>query len=193
MASGLRVLVGITLVGMGSSPVQGQADAHLDSLLGPHRVAMEALKALDGVWRGKGSILLPSGVRAEFTQTIRVGAGGAGALRVIEGRSYGDDGKLSATNFEIVSYNASARAYALRLYAQGTTGEVPITPTGSGFTLEYPDGGAIMRLTISVANGVWNEVGERRSGSEAPVRVLELSLRRVGDTDWPAGGAVPPS
>jgi hypothetical protein len=34
-------------------------------------------------------------------------------------------------------------------------------------------------------------VGERIAQGQPPLRVVELNLRRVGDTDWPGAGAVP--
>jgi hypothetical protein len=154
---------------------------------------MAALSALDGMWRGNGWTLLPSGEKTSFTQTIRVGPFGEGALKLLEGRSYGSDGRLSANNVEIISFATSTGVYTLRLYAQGNTGDVPITPRAGGFTLEYSAGGATMRFTISVTNDTWSEIAERRAPGKDPVRFLELTLHRVRSTDWPAAGAVPPT
>lgn len=36
------------------------------------------------------------------------------------------------------------------------------------------------------------EVGDRMMTGDAPVRFIEMDLTRLGDTDWPAAGAVPP-
>jgi hypothetical protein len=35
-------------------------------------------------------------------------------------------------------------------------------------------------------------VGSARSRSGEAVRFFEMNLKRVGDTDWPAAGAIPP-
>ena len=35
------------------------------------------------------------------------------------------------------------------------------------------------------------EVGDRIMPGKEPVRFFEMNLKRVGDTDWPAGGAIP--
>jgi hypothetical protein len=51
--------------------------------------------------------------------------------------------------------------------------------------------GAIMRYTDTVRDGSWLDVGEYVAGDAPPRRVVELNLSRVGDTDWPAAGAVP--
>lgn len=168
------------------------AQSSLDTLLTPHRIAMASLGVLDGVWRGDGWSILPSGEKATFRQTIRVGSMSQGTLKVLEGRSFDSDGKLSANNLEIISFNTATKAYSLRLYTQGNAADVPIVPTQSGFYLEYKDGSATVRFTISIINGTWHETAERRAPNEASVRFMQLDLARIGDTDWPAAGAVPP-
>jgi hypothetical protein len=168
------------------------AQTGLDTVLVPHQAAMRALARLDGVWRGTGWTLLASGKKTAFTQTIRVGPMGEGALKLLEGRSYGDSGQLVANNVEIFSYNPTSKTYNLRLYAQGNSADVPITPHADGFTLEYPDGTATIRFTIAVTQDLWTETAERHAPGKEPVRFLELTLQRVGDTDWPRAGNVLP-
>ena len=186
----LRTAVPAALLILALGPTIARAQSSLDTLLAPHRTAMASLVALDGLWRGDGWTLLPNGTRATFRQTIRVGSSGEGALKVLEGRGFNTEGQLSATNFEVVSFNAETKVYTLRLYAQGNAADVPIVPTSTGFVLEYPDGTATVRFTIAVTDGIWNEIAERRVAGQEPVRFLELSLRRVGDTNWPAAGAL---
>ena len=186
-----RRLAGICLLSLVAVSLRGQTAPALDSTLAPHREAMGGLSALDGVWRGQAWTLLPSGEKLSFTQTIRVGPFGEGALKLLEGRSYDTDGRLRSTNAEIISYNASTRAYSLRLYSEGKAGDVPITPGSGGFTLTYFDGKDTTRFTISVSNGTWSEIAERRSPGQEPVRFLELTLHRAGDTEWPAAGRAP--
>jgi hypothetical protein len=147
---------------------------------------------LDGLWRGSGSTMLPSGARRNFTQTIRVGPFLEGSLRVIERRSYGSDGKLAENTLEIISYNAETKAYFIRWYGQGIASDLPITPSANGFSLEYPAGANRIRFTVSVVNGTWTEIAERIPAGKAPVRLIELTLRRMQDTDWPAAGSLRP-
>ena len=153
---------------------------------------MRVLDPLEGVWRGTGWSLLPSGERAHFTQTIRVGSIGEGALKLLEGRTYQSEGRLGGTNLEVLSFNVETKTYGLRLYTQGKSADVPITPTASGFTLEYPEGTAKVRFTITVISDTWHEVAERLTPGQPPLRFMELTLPRVGSTDWPAAGAVRP-
>jgi hypothetical protein len=37
-----------------------------------------------------------------------------------------------------------------------------------------------------------HEIGERIVPGGEPVRFFEMTLKRIGDTDWPAAGAVGP-
>ena len=187
-----RVLLGFAVVALSASGLRGQSSPELDTLLAPHRLAMRALTSLNGEWRGTGWTLLGSGEKASFTQRIRVGSAGEGALKIIEGRSYGDRGRLGSTNFEIISFNQSTKIYTLRLYTNGNVADVPIAPTANGFKLEYPVEDAMIHFTVAIANGVWSEVAERWTKGKDPVRFLELTLQKVGETDWPGAGTVPP-
>jgi hypothetical protein len=49
----------------------------------------------------------------------------------------------------------------------------------------------MLRYTATVRDGVWTEIGERIVEGKPPVRTFEMRLKRIGSTDWPAGGAVP--
>jgi hypothetical protein len=43
-----------------------------------------------------------------------------------------------------------------------------------------------------VRDGELHEVGDRIAEGREAVRTFEMRLKRVGDTDWPAAGAVGP-
>ncbi len=49
-----------------------------------------------------------------------------------------------------------------------------------------------IRYTAVVKDGVWHEVGDRLVAGGEPARVFEMTLQRVGDTDWPSAGAIGP-
>jgi len=49
-----------------------------------------------------------------------------------------------------------------------------------------------IRYTAVIKDGTWNEVGDRVTKGQEPVRFFEMNLTRVGDSDWPAAGAIPP-
>ena len=75
----------------------------------------------------------------------------------------------------------------------GRQGTFPLTPTDDGYVWTIPAGpGRTLRYTAVVKDGVWNEVGDLLMEGKPPVRTFEMTLRRVGDTDWPSAGAVSP-
>ena len=49
-----------------------------------------------------------------------------------------------------------------------------------------------IRYTAVIGNGKYHEVGDRIVPGRSPMRIFEMNLERVGDTDWPAAGAVGP-
>jgi hypothetical protein len=163
------------------------------ALLAAQAEAMKALAAMDGVWRGTATALQPDGSRLGFVQTERIGTTLGGSIRVIEGRGYADDGTLRFHAFAVVSYDVARKAYSIHSHAQGRRGDFVFTPTGDGYTWEVPAGpGAVIRYTATIRDGELHEVGDRIVADRPPQRWFEMRLRRLGDTDWPAAGAVPP-
>lgn len=49
-----------------------------------------------------------------------------------------------------------------------------------------------IRYSADVKGGVLHEVGTRILPGKEPVQFFEMDVRRVGDTDWPAAGAIGP-
>lgn len=181
-ACGLAVLPALACAQQRPDPAALQA---------AQREAMQAFARLDGVWRGTATSTLPSGEKHVITQTERVGPFLGGTLRVVEGRGYEPDGRVGFNAFAIVSYDPVAKAYTTRSYTMGRQGDFPWTPTADGFTWEVPAGpGATVRYTATVKDNTWHEVGDRIVAGKEPQRIFEMTLQRVGDTDWPAAGAV---
>jgi hypothetical protein len=79
----------------------------------------------------------------------------------------------------------------MRSYAMGHAGDFVLTPTADGFSWEIPAGPMTIRYTAVIKDGTWREVGDRIMPEKEPVRFFEMNLTRVGDSTWPAGGAVP--
>lgn len=156
------------------------------------REAMKALSMLDGEWRGPEKSLRNDGQWHEMVQAERVGTMLDGTVRVLEGRGYEKDGELSFSAFAVISYDPDTKAYTMRSYSGGRTGDFPIVPTPTGFTWEI-QAGPEMKIAYEaiVKDGVWTETGTRIPKSGAPVKFIEFSVKRLGDTAWPAAGAVP--
>ena len=176
---------------LGSAAVRAQQPDAAARLAGQTE-AMRAFAMLDGVWRGPASTLLPDGTRRTIVQTERIGPFLGGSIRVIEGRGYDDAGNVTFNAFGIVSYDLGKRSFSLHSHAQGFVGDFAFTPTGDGYTWEIPAGPATIRYTATVKDGELHEVGDRIVPGREPLRIFDMRLKRIGDTDWPGAGAVSP-
>lgn len=174
----------------GSALAQGRPDPA--ALAAAQKEAMKAFAAMDGVWRGPAWTILPSGEKHTITQTERIGPFLDGAVKVIEGRGYEPDGRVSFNAFGTISFSPAKNAYTLHSHAMGNVGDFTIRPTPDGYTWEIPAGGATIRYTAVIKDGTLKEVGDRLEPGKEPVRFFEMTLARIGDTTWPASGAVPP-
>jgi len=154
------------------------------------KAAMKPLADMAGIWRGKATMTLPSG-KHTITQTERVGPFLDSSVMVMEGRGYEADGTVSCNALGIVSYDPASKAYTMRAYAQGNAGNCPMTLTDDGFTWDIKAGPVTMHYTATISDGTWHEVGVRQMPNGKSVPFFEMKLHRVGDTDWPAAGAVP--
>ncbi len=155
------------------------------------REAMARLAFMDGSWRGSAWTLTPQG-RHELTQTERVGGFLGGSVRIVEGRGYEADGTIGFNAVGVISWDPDTQRYSFSAWAQGRNGVYPFQLTDSGFAWETPAGpGAVIRYTATIRDGTWHEVGDLVARGRPPLRIVELNLRRVGDTDWPGAGAVP--
>ncbi len=164
------------------SPVQLQA---------AQRAKLEPLKKMDGAWRGQAWTILPSGEKVEFVQTERVGPMLDGTVKVIEGRGYDKDGNVVFNAFASLAYDSTKEAISMQSYAQGRVGSFTLVPTETGYSWEIPAGSATIRYVAELGDGKWFEYGERIVPGRDPFRFIEMTLRRVGDTDWPAANPVP--
>ncbi len=176
-----------------ASPSFGQGQPDSGARIAAEREAMTRLASMDGVWRGPAWTQLPSG-RHDTTQTERIGPFLDGSVKVIEGRSYDAGGRVGFNAFGTISYQPETKTYNLHSYALGYAGDFPLTLTADGYTWDVPAGpGATIHYTATIANGAWREVGDRIVAGAAPVRVFEMNLKRIGDTTWPASGAITPT
>jgi hypothetical protein len=170
----------------------GQGRPDPAALLKAQREAMKPLAYMDGVWRGPAWTILDSGVKHTVTQAERIGPFLDGAVKVIEGRGYNEDGTVGFNAFGTISYNPATRAYTLHSYAQGMAGDFTFKLNADGYVWEIPAGPGVIRYTAVVKDGAWREVGDQIFPGKEPVRFFEMNLKRIGDTDWPRAGAVPP-
>lgn len=174
-------------------PAVGQDRYNPEALLTAQREAMKKLSHMDGVWRGPAWTILPSGQKHHITQTERIGPFLDGAVKVIEGRGYNADGKVSFNALGVISYSTEKKTFSMRSYAQGMEGDFVLSMNKDGYSWEIPAGPAMtIRYTATLKDGTWKEVGDRIVKNKEPIRFFEMELKRVGDSDWPSAGAVPP-
>ena len=177
---------------LGSAAAHGQGAPDAATLISAQREAMAPLSYMDGVWRGPAWTILASGQKHSITQTERIGPFLDGSVKVFEGRGYDPDGKVTFNAFAILSYDAAKRSFILHSHAMGMAGDFALKPTADGYTWEIPAGPMTIRYTAVIKDGSWREVGDRIAPGKEAVRFFEMNLKRVGDTSWPAGGAIPP-
>lgn len=189
----MRALLAVPMLCLSlAAPARAAGDPRSAELMAAQSKAMAPLAIFDGTWRGPATITLPDGNTLQLTQTERVGSMLGGTLKVIEGRGYLPDGAVGFNAFAVISFSPSTGKYGFRSYAQGYAGDFPLEVRPDGFTWSTPAGpGATIRYTATLKDGVWTEIGERIVEGKPPMKMFEMQLKRIGPTDWPAGGAVP--
>ena len=188
MAIGFLIMVGTSLPASGQERPETPA-----ALIAAQREGMARLALMDGVWRGPAWSLQPNGQKHNITQIERIGPFLDGSIKVIEGRGYEADGKVTFNAFASISYNPATRDHLMHSHAQGRVGDFVLKPTADGFVWEIPAGPmTTMRYTATIKDGTWREVGDRIQEGKEPVRFFEMNLKRISDTDWPAAGAISP-
>ena len=168
---------------------QGRPDASSD--IAAQREALRPFASLDGMWRGKGRLLGSGGIWREITQTERVGSVLDGTVKVIEGRGVDRDGRTLFHSFATLAWDVHRQAFVLHTHAHGEVASFQFSPTDSGFVWDIPSPYDPVRYINSARNGRWHQVGVRAPGGRAPQKFVEVDMERIGDTDWPAAGAVP--
>lgn len=186
-----RYLLLTVIAALLSAQLAAQTPTDPRAIISIQRIAMEKFARMDGVWRGSAWTILPSADKHSITQTERIGPFLDGSIRVIEGRGYESDGRVGFNAFGVISYIPESKTYRLRSHAQGRYGDFAITPTEDGYVWEIPMGSSTLRYTASINGDVFKEVGDRIEPGKAPFRMFEMTLSRIGDTEWPAGNPVP--
>ena len=185
LSAAAAILIAAPVAGVAQVPVQPAGSA-------AQREAVGALDFLDGEWRGQAIVHGADGVET-LTQTERVGSLLGGSIKVIEGRGYAADGSTVFNAMAVLSWNEREGRYNFRSWANGFSGDYRFERTDDGFRWETPAGpNARIEYVAVVRYGVWREVGTFFMEGQPPRQMIEMRLTQIGDTDWPADGAVPP-
>jgi hypothetical protein len=186
------VITAVALLMGAFGPALAQGRPDMQAVMAEQKEALARLAYMDGIWRGPAWTLLPSGEKHTITHTERIGPFLGGTVKVIEGRGYDPDGKVTFNSFGTISFQTETRTYNLHSHALGHVGDFTLTLTPDGYQWEIPMGPVKIRYTAVVKGGAWQEVGDRIQPGQPPTRIFEMNLRRVGDTSWPAADPVPP-
>jgi hypothetical protein len=124
-------------------------------------------------------------------QTERIGPFLEGTIKVIEGRGYEPDGSVGFNALGVVYFDPRRKAYGLRSFALGRSGDFKFEPLPDGYAWEVEFPGGKVRYVATVKDNKLREIGHTMLEGRPPVQTFEMNLVRIGDTDWPLGTPVP--
>ena len=147
---------------------------------------------MDGCWRGPASTVLPSGVKHDVTQTERIGPFLDGSVKVLEGRGYDSEGKVSFNAFR----NYFVRSADAKVHASFVCAGKSQAIFRSRLTRDRLRLGDCRRTDDNSLHRDRQRRSVERSrrlhvSGKDPQRFFEMNLKRVSDTKWPADGSSP--
>jgi hypothetical protein len=185
----LTILCGLALaLDAAGAPATAQP-SDSTPLVAAQAAAMKRLSAMDGEWRGQAVTQTPSGTH-RVVHTERIGTLLGGSIRLVEGHAYNPDGSTGFNAFGMISFDPATGKYLLTSHALGRMGQFDLTPTADGYVWQIPAGPMTIKYTARIRNGTWVETGERIMPGKPPVQFFRMDLKRIGDSNWPAAGAV---
>jgi hypothetical protein len=114
-------------------------------------------------------------------------------VKVIEGRGYLEDGSVGFNALGIVSYDPAKKSYSIHSYAMGHAGDFAFAALPDGYAWEIPAGpGTVIKYRATIKDGTLMEVGHLHAPDKPPRQIFEMTLKRVGNSDWPAANPIPP-
>jgi len=170
-------------------PMAARAQAADMAAIAAQQAAMAKLAPMRGIWRGPAVSKTPQG-EIRMTQTERVGTFLDGTLTLVEGKAFLEDGKTGFHAFGAISYDAATQSYWMSSHAQGRSGRFQLAVTDNGWSWDIPAGPAKIHYVAGFADGKWTETGDYVAPGQPPRRIFEMTLSRIGDTDWPEAGGV---
>ncbi|MEO9473900.1 MAG: hypothetical protein ABJG41_00125 [Cyclobacteriaceae bacterium] len=136
-----------------------------------------------GTWTGTGEMMMPGGSStSNVREVISYKAGktviqmeGLGTIDLPNGET-----KVVHDALGVLSYDFFQKKYKLNSFiSKGMQTEANIELKGDGKAVWWFDaGGMTIRYTLSVADGKWNEIGERSPDGEIWTKFFEMNLVR---------------
>jgi hypothetical protein len=149
--------------------------------LAAQREAIQKLSFLIGTWAGEARVLRGPGEPVELLQTEEAQYKLDGLIVVIEGIGRTKSGQPLLQALGIISYDDENGTYWLRAFNDGRflESELKLLSQGEGMTWGFALGeirtSSVMRIN---ERGEWTEFAEITIGSQAPKKLMELTVRR---------------
>ena len=144
------------------------------------RAAMKKLDFLIGKWTGEARMFRGPGEPVVLIQTEEAQYKLDGLVLMIEGVGRNKaDGKLALQALGVVSYDDQSGTYRMRAFNDGRflETEVKLLDTGKGMTWGFALGEIKTSSTMRISEaGDWTEQAEITIGSQAPRKLMELSV-----------------
>ncbi|CAN5118443.1 hypothetical protein BH09PSE6_BH09PSE6_07610 [soil metagenome] len=175
-----------------TTPAFAAGPPDFQALMKQEREALALLTRFQGNWRGPATVRKSDGSSVELTQTERVGPMLDGALLMIEGRGFAADGSMPFNALGVVSFDPAANRYLFRAWAQGFGNDFAMEVAQDSFSWSIPTGPGTVHYVATVKDDVWTETGEFQMPGQPARRIFEMHVKRIGDSDWPAAGALTP-
>ena len=145
--------------------------------------AMKELAFLAGRWAGEASAARGPGQVVELVQTEVAQFKLDGLVLEIEGVGRRKaDGKLALQALGLISFDDESETYRMRAYNNGRwlESEVKLDPSGSAISWGFTVGEFLTHSTLRLNDkGEWTELAGLKIGGGAPVKLMELTVRRV--------------
>lgn len=183
----LTMLAGVAVImPMAARAQVGGADT---AAIAAQRAAMARLAPMRGLWRGPAVSRTPQG-EMRLMQTERVGTFLDGTLTLVEGKGYRADGSVGFHAFGTIAFDPETKTYWMTSHAQGHSGRFEVKLRDDGWSWDMPAGPATIHYEAHFGDGTWSETGDYVAPGQPPRRFFEMTLTRIGDTDWPEAGGV---
>lgn len=142
---------------------------------------MSRLAWMEGEWSGTAKVLGRGGERKLIqTEVIKPMLGGA--VLLVEGRGFDDQGVLEFNAVATISYDPEADAYTMNAMSAGRATRPEISVLDDGFDWTIRQGPVVIEYRARYADGVWRESGTMSVPGQQPRKFIEMELRRLGDT-----------
>lgn len=143
---------------------------------------MQALKAMEGEWRGGGWIITRDRQRLEFTQKEKIQYLLNGTVLQVHGQGWDVNGELVHNALGMMSYNSKTNEYGMYSYLEDgkqTNASLEIREDGQiKWSFETPDGGTV-RYLITIDDDTWTEKGEYSPDGNNWFPIIEFTLKRA--------------